>query len=70
MTRTYYCRCGASFKATVPDTHAEKLEAVLALWRSFHTGDGHRETNSKGASNARYFGALTHDPAIRPARRG
>jgi hypothetical protein len=47
----YYCRCGAKWSwSGVPEHAAGRLHA---LFLEGHTGEGHGETDSKGASRAR-----------------
>ena len=44
------CRCGARWKATLPDRVAEKF---LTIWREIHSGAGHADCTPAQASKAR-----------------
>lgn len=50
MNTAAYCICGAQMTANGNDKLAR---AVIAEWRTWHTGEGHAETDARTCRNAR-----------------
>ncbi len=61
MTLTFYCRCGASWKGTMPDGDSAKLEAAYEAFAAMHIDavDNHWKTTAKAAAQQRYLAGHT-----------
>lgn len=50
MTLERYCSCGAVLRVIVPKA---KRDQALAIWYSYHSGDGHAPATRKQAKEQR-----------------